>query len=208
MIQTTSKVISTGDVYGRFSVLGIYREADPLVKQLFARVQCSCGSPPRYVRSDDLRNGKSQSCGCLHKERVTKHGAWGNPLYTVWKSMVDRCTNPANKKYPRYGGRGIAVCNRWHDIGNFIADMSQGYKKGLTIDRRDNDGNYEPDNCRWATAKQQTRNYSRNVVLEHDGRSLCAVDWAIEAGLPAKVLYDRISAGWTASRALTTPVKR
>lgn len=207
MIESTSKVAKAGDRFGRYTVLGIY--IDPSAeKHRFARVQCDCGSPPRYSRIDGLTSGKAQSCGCLHKERVTKHGEWNNPLFGIWKGMVNRCTNPVDKRYSRYGGRGINVCERWLDIHNFISDMSEGYEKGLQIDRKDNNGNYEPSNCQWATTKQQTRNYSRNVIIEHDGKKLCAVDWALEVNIPAKTICERIRNGWSRTKALTVPVKR
>jgi hypothetical protein len=204
LIETTSTVAKTGDVFGRYTVLGLFKEPDAYPK--FARVQCSCGSPPRYVLLYVLRRGEAQSCGCLHKERVTKHGAWGHPLFKVWRGMMERCTDPANKRFKDYGGRGIKVCERWRDVHAFIEDMTEGYSKGLQIDRIDNHGPYAPENCRWATAKQQTRNYRRNVVLEHDGKRLCVVDWAVEVGIDAKVLYDRVARGWNAKRVLTTPV--
>lgn len=204
MIATQSKVMNIGDVFGRYTVLGIYKEEG--VKSLFAHAQCSCGSPPRYVRGDGLRNGTSKSCGCLQREATTKHGAWGKPLFNVWRNMITRCTNPKDKRYSRYGGRGIQVCDRWLNVNNFIADMTDGYEKGYQIDRINNDGNYEPSNCRWATTKQQTRNYSRNVVLEHDGKRLCAIDWADIVGIPAKTIYQRISDGWSAADALTKPI--
>ncbi len=204
MIETTSKVIAAGDTYGRYTVLGVFKEEGAYPK--YGRVQCSCGSPPRYVQVGVLRNGQAQSCGCLHKERVTKHGEWGSPLFNVWRAMVRRCTSPKDKRYERYGGRGIKVCKRWESVANFIADMRPGYETGMQLDRKNNDGDYKPSNCGWATARQQTRNYSRNVILEHDGRSLCVVDWAAEVGIPASVLYDRIARGWEPSRALTTKV--
>ncbi|MEI6282734.1 MAG: hypothetical protein WCP82_08480 [Alphaproteobacteria bacterium] len=204
MIETTSKVIAAGDVYGRYTVLGVFKEEGAYPK--FGRVQCSCGSPPRYVGITALRSKQAQSCGCLHKERVTKHGEWKNPLFKVWKAMISRCSNTNDKRYPRYGGRGVVVCERWMDVHQFIADVERGYEPGLQLDRKNNDSGYEPSNCQWATAKQQTRNYSRNVVLEHDGKRLCVVDWAAEVGIPAPVLYDRIDRGWTAARTLTTSV--
>jgi hypothetical protein len=205
MIETTSTIAAIGDTFGRYTVLGIFKEPDAYRK--YGRVQCSCGSPPRYVGLSNLRNGTAQSCGCLHRERVTKHGAWGHPLFGIWSAMVNRCQNPKDKRYERYGGRGIKVCERWLDVNNFIADMHPGHKPGLQIDRKDNDGPYHPGNCHWATTKQQTRNYSRNVILEHDGKRMCVVDWADETGISAKVLYDRVAHGWDASKALTKPVK-
>jgi hypothetical protein len=207
MKAVDSKIAAAGDVYGRYTILGLFKE-NPSDRRILARVQCSCGSPPRYVRVDTLRNGTSQSCGCLHKERVTTHGLWSNPLSKVWRSMIARCTDPKNHKFARYGGRGISVCERWLTVENFVHDMSPGYAKGMTLDRRDNDGNYDPDNCHWATARQQTRNYSRNVLLEHQGKTLCVADWAAELGIDAKVLYDRVARGWNAARVLTTPIKR
>jgi len=204
MIETSSSVIKTGDKYGRYTILGIFKEEGKYPK--YARCQCDCGSPVRYVKVDALRSGESKSCGCLHKEIVTKHGAWNTPLFNVWTGMIRRCTNPNDKKYPRYGGRGIKVCDRWLNVNNFIADMTAGYKKGLQINRIDNDGNYTKDNCEWATTKAQTRNYSRNVIIEHIGKKLCVVDWAIETGIPAKTIYDRISHGWSPIDAITKPV--
>lgn len=206
MIEAISKVAKTGDVYGRYTVLGIYR--DPaLKKRTLAHVQCSCGTPPRYVRIDNLRDGTSQSCGCARIEAVKKHGLWNDPLFKVWKAMLSRCTNPKDKRFSRYGGRGISVCERWINVHNFIEDMKPAYAKGMTLDREDNNGNYEPNNCRWATRKEQNRNYSRNVILEHDGKRFCAADWAPLVNIPAPVIYDRIARGWSATRTLTTPVK-
>ncbi len=204
MIESTSSVMKAGDIYGRYTVLGIFKEEGKYPK--YARVQCSCGSPIRYVGTSTLRNGDSKSCGCFHKEAVTKHGAWDNPLFKVWSGMIRRCTNQKDKRYNRYGGRGISVCDNWLNVNNFITDMSEGYEKGLQIDRKDNDGHYCKENCQWTTTKQQTRNYSRNVVLEHNGKKLCVIDWAIESGIPASVLYDRIARGWSAVDSLTKPV--
>lgn len=120
--------------------------------------------------------------------------------------MVSRCTNPKDKRYERYGGRGITVCDRWLDANNFISDMTAGYEKGLKIERKNNDSGYEPSNCEWASAKTQNRNYSRNIILTFEGKSLCAADWATEIGISEKVIYDRIARGWSTIRTLTTKV--
>ena len=205
MIESTSRTLQVGDKRGRLTILGFFKD-EPTRKQ-YARCQCSCGSPAKYIRTDALANGVTQSCGCLHKERITTHGAWGSPLFKVWSAMMRRCYNQKDKRFSRYGGRGIKVIEHWHSVRNFIDDMTDGYATGLTLDRIDNDGNYEPNNCKWSTTKQQTRNYSRNVILEHDGRRMCVVDWAIVSGIPATVLYDRVARGWSAHKCLTQPVK-
>lgn len=126
--------------------------------------QCDCGKI-KEVFGCHINSGKSQSCGCLSREINTqtnfKHGHCINsistPIYTVWLAIHDRCNNTKKRAYKHYGARGITVCKRWNDFAKFLADMSPR-PKGLTIDRINNDGNYEPDNCRWATYKQQKRN--------------------------------------------------
>lgn len=181
-----------GDRYGRYTVLGVFRKIGGYQK--YARVQCDCGSDPRFVQVGVLRNGTSQSCGCLHREKVTKHGYWNNPLRNIWGLMIARCHNPKNKSYRRYGARGIVVCPRWKDdFLQFYADMSPTYKPGLTLDRKDNNGPYSPENCRWATRAEQNRNYSRNVMIEHDGKTMCAIDWARSLGINYGTLMDRIN---------------
>jgi hypothetical protein len=202
MIETIVETIRQGDVYGRFTVLGTFREN----KRIYAKVQCSCGSPIRYVRTDTLRDNTSKSCGCLQIEACTTHGMWKDPIFKAWKNMISRCSDPRNKRYYCYGGQGIKVCERWTVLENFVQDMSDTYKPGLTIDRIDNDGDYEPTNCRWATTAQQNRNYRRNVVLHYNGESMCVVDWALKLNINPKTVYDRIKAGWSDEDALTRPV--
>lgn len=204
MIESYSKTVTPGDTYGRYTVLGVFKESG----RTYARVQCSCNSPARYVRTDGLKNGTSKSCGCARIESVTKHGLWSNPVFNIWANMISRCYNKKNNRYSRYGGRGIKVCERWKDVSNFVADMGATFKEGLTIDRINNDGNYEPSNCQWSTRARQNRNYSRNVILHHDGKSMCVVDWASELNLNPKLIYERKKAGWSDYDALTKPAKR
>lgn len=191
LVPCESSVLSAGDRYGRYTVLGVFKK--PVGYQKYALVQCDCGSPPRHIQVGVLRNGTSQSCGCLHKERVTKHGLWSHPLFNVWRCMISRCTDPSDKAYKRYGARGITVCPEWlESVRAFVADMGPTYQPGLTLDRRDNNGPYSPENCRWATHAEQNRNYSRNVRLTHNGETRCLKEWAEITGINYGTLADRV----------------
>ena len=131
------------------------------------------------------------------------HGAKHTRLYKVWCAMRERCNNPHNKRYARYGGRGISVCNEWDDYRAFRewAEMN-GYADGLTIDRIDTDGNYEPSNCRWATRAEQNRNYSRNRMITFNGITMCLTDWADKYGIKRATLAFRLNSGKTMEQAL------
>ena len=189
-IEAESSVIKAGDKYGRYTVLGIFQA--PKGYQKYAHVQCRCGSAPRYVQIGTLRNGEAQSCGCLHKERVSTHGLSGTALFIKWSGMIRRCTNPRDKRYGRYGGRGITVCKEWLDVNQFISDMGPTFRQGFTLDRIDNDGPYAPNNCRWVTRKVQNRNYSRNVLITYNGETKCLKQWAEDLGLNYGTLWDRV----------------
>lgn len=128
------------------------------------------------------------------------------PLYKVWCGVMDRCYKPNHVGFDRYGGRGIVVCERWQDVRNFVADNEPLYAPGLTIERIDNDGNYEPGNCCWATYGEQSNNKSSNRYLTLNGRSMTVAQWARELSIDRKTLTDRIDKfGWTPEAALTTP---
>ncbi len=142
------------------------------------------------------------------KIAATKHGKYYDPVYAVWSNMKQRCGNPRHPKYPSYGGRGIAVCDSWQSFDNFYADMGDP-PAGLTLDRVNNDGNYEPGNCRWATALVQSRNQRRNVFVEYEGRERSINELCEERGMTYQLLYDRMhKLGWSLDRALTEPKKR
>lgn len=124
--------------------------------------------------------------------------------HAIWRGMLARCSNPKSKDFPRYGGRGITVCDRWLQFANFVADMGER-PDGMTLERRDGAKGYSPDNCTWATPKQQARNRRNNVAVSHNGVTATVAEWAERTGLERKTLEYRIRAGWPAERALTTP---
>src|SRR3990167_3218505 len=139
--------------------------------------------------------------------KYTKHGLSHSRVRNVWKHMLARCSNPQNRAYHWYGGRGITVCDRWLDLRNFVSDMGHPLS-GMTIDRINNDGNYEPSNCRWATYTQQARNRSSNPYLEFRGQKKLISDWAVEVGIKHCTLTMRLKAGLSVEEALTRPIGR
>lgn len=183
--------------------------------------RCDCGVE-RNVDGRSLRNGLSNSCGCLGAEHrlraaadaVRTHGGKHERLYCVWQGILDRCRNPNNKFYSRYGGRGIDICSEWEDYAVFRQWAFQsGYnpnaKRGeCTIDRIDNDGGYDPGNCRWAPSATQCNNRSNNHIITFDGVSKTLSEWALSTGIRKDTLRRRIvNYGWSVEKALTTPVK-
>lgn len=129
-----------------------------------------------------------------------------SPTYQTWNRMKDRVLNPNHEAYASYGGRGVKVCDRWlNSFENFLVDMGER-PQGTSIERRDNNGNYEPDNCYWATSKQQGRNKRTNLLLTFHGISRPACEWAERFFLPRHVVYDRVRKGWPIERVLFTEV--
>lgn len=201
----------TGRTYGRLSVLW-HSHTD---EQAMWFCECVCGTrvvAPGYK----LRSGRKRSCGCLEREnsmefvkRGTKHGRKHHPLYYTYRSMLARCYRPTHVSYGRYGGRGIRVYPEWGRFEAFYEwAIENGWKKGLTIDRIDNDGNYEPDNCRFADAHVQANNRSSNVCITWRGRTMTLAEWSRELGIKRRTLEARIVSGWPYDRAFTEPVQR
>lgn len=172
--------------------------------------KCTCGNS-KWVIADALKNGATRSCGCLNDETrrtVRRPGAIQNgkysPEYIAWHSMKQRCLNPNNDRYERYGGRGITVCDRWMQFTPFLTDMGPKPSLKHTIERVDNNKGYEPGNCIWATKATQNRNHSRNRYYTFNGRRLCVTDWAAVIGIKQNTLLTRL-ARWPVERALTEP---
>lgn len=173
--------------------------------------KCDCGNYteilPYQFTSENIK-----SCGCL-KHRTpynATHKLSQTPLYHIWETMRLRCHNPNNKKYYSYGARGIYVCEEWRN--NFLSfqewALSNGYKKGLSIDRIDNNKGYYPDNCRWATIKEQQRNTRRNIMITIDNETKSLIEWCEIYNLPYKTICNRIANGWDKHKALFYPIKR
>lgn len=197
-----------GKKYNRWTVLK-YEGTNHLNKKQFL-CRCDCGNE-KIVVLGNLKTGQSKSCGCLNDEkrkgntRNKKHGMSFSREYSTWRAMLDRCENKTYREYPDYGGRGIKICERWHDFNNFYADMG-ARPKGMTLDRIDNNGNYEPSNCRWATAKTQSNNRRSNTLITYKGRTQTLQQWADETGICSGTISQRIrKRGWSIEKALTTP---
>jgi hypothetical protein len=189
--------IEVGKKYGRLTVL----EKLPGHN---VRCLCECGNI-KTARDYNVIYGKTRSCGCLFSEGNNwKHGGKGTRLYIIWKGIRERCNTPSCTAYKRYGGRGITVCEEWDDFQTFRAwAMSHGYKDGLTIDRIDSNGNYEPSNCRWATYKQQANNMRSNRWIEYGGQKKTLTQWAEYSGIKVATLWSRLEHGWSVEKALT-----
>lgn len=159
-------------------------------------VICDCGKEA-IVDAYDLKNNKTVSCGCYNEEKKIRHGYARDSgtvsEYSIWEAMKGRCCNKNNAMFSRYGGRGISVCDRWkHSFVNFLEDMGSRPSAKHSIDRIDNDGNYEPSNCRWATMKEQSRNMSRNRWVDYNGVRMVIKDWATELGIDSRQLYTSL----------------
>ena len=135
----------------------LYANSNSKQKRRYGIFKCECGKEFK-AQIANIKSKHTVSCGCMTHENSKKHGQRGHEIYHVWKNIKSRCLNPKNKAYINYGARGISICNRWLDINNFIEDMYPTYIKGLSIDRINNDGNYEPSNCRWTNRTVQQRN--------------------------------------------------
>jgi hypothetical protein len=198
--------VSAGDPYGRLTVVS---EAPPKQYPSGTRrafiCKCECGNVVTALLSD-LRDEHTTSCGCRQRECCAQmklsHGQHASLAYTSWNGMLQRCHNPDNPSYARYGARGIVVCDRWRSsFADFLKDM--GHRPdGFSIERVDNEGPYSPENCVWASSLTQNRNKRSNVMLTYQGVTRAASEWASVLGIPPQTLYSRLARGWPIEKAL------
>lgn len=173
----------TGQIFGRLTVIGL--DESKRTRKTYWLCQCECGKI-KSARSDSLLCGAIKSCGCMKKEQDKtnltanhSHKQSGKPLYNVWQSMKRRCYNNNDLHYHRYGGRGIIVCEEWKNSFEAFYKwaIANGYSEGLTIDRIDNNGNYEPSNCKWSTNKEQSNNRSTNIKITIGNATKTLTEW-------------------------------
>lgn len=207
-----------------------YREGDKVIGQRFGRLVilaraengkkfarrweclCDCGTV-KAVHESSIKTGGTKSCGCWFRETRgslnLSHGHSKTAIYMTWTSMKMRCLNPRVRSWVDYGGRGITVCERWvNSFENFLADMGEKPDANSQIDRIDNNGNYEPANCRWVSPAKNGRNKRNNKMLTFNGKTQSQSEWGEEMGIDYHTISDRMTKrGWDTERALTTPVR-
>lgn len=189
-----------GDKYGKLTV--IKRAPSAASGHKYWLCQCECGKR-KAVAATALRTGDTRSCGQCRVNLPAEH----HEMRSIWKNMIRRCTKPYSSAYGNYGARGIAVCERWsRSFDAFAEDMGNRPSPDHSIDRINNDGNYEPNNCRWATQKEQMRNTRVNRFLVIEGVRKTIAEWADDSPVPRKIVYQRIAAGWKPKEALERPV--
>ena len=200
--------IAASDEFNDLTVVGFVRKRG--TRYIYCR--CRCGNfcvaePSRLV------SGKTKSCGCYHRrvlgDNRRTHGLSRSLEYSVYQQMLERCYDSSHRAYRNYGGRGIRVCVRWrHSILAFVQDVGHRPDKSHTLDRINNEGDYELGNCRWVLRATQNRNKRTNVLVTHNGETKCLTDWAKEYGVNHVTLSYRLKQGWDTTRALTTPTRR
>lgn len=183
----------SGLVFGRLTVISLSHKKNG---KPYWSCKCLCGKDVT-ARGDSLKIGRIKSCGCyireIKKTSTRKHGLYKTPEYKAWSGIKDRCFNPKNEEYHNYGGRGITVCKEWiESFSCFYQHVGKKPTPDHSIDRINNDGNYEPGNCKWSTYPEQQRNRSNNRVLTHNGESLIFTEWAKRLNIPEGTLFWRL----------------
>jgi hypothetical protein len=195
-----------GQRFGRLTVSAV---AYKRKKKTYVHCLCECGKET-VALIEHLQSGHTTSCGCYNAEciggRRRTHGLSASREYRIWQGMHARCNNLELEKYHCYGGRGIRVCERWASFAAFIEDMGMSSSPKHEIERIDNNGHYEPGNCRWATRKEQMRNTRKNRLITFRGETLPLIVWSERTGLSVSAITHRLKVGWSVELALTTPL--
>jgi len=195
----------TGQIFGRLTAVEPAGKASNNSTRWLCR--CSCGGTS-VVDGTKLRRGITKSCGCLRTERMTTHGLRNTRLYRIWRGIKGRTSIPSFTGYENYGGRGITMCEEWYE--DFIVfynwSMANGYTEQLTIDRKDVNGPYTAENCRWVTSKVQSNNRRNNRLFTYNGVTRTSAEWAQHLGGSNNLIISRLGRGWSVERALSTPV--
>ena len=202
----------TGRKFGRLTAIARSKGSTSSGYKWFC--VCDCGNET-FVLGSNLRHGHVRSCGCLVKEFhkrdkswLLKHGMYKSPEYQAYHDMIQRCTNPESQRWDRYGSRGITVCPRWlESFENFYTDMGPRPSKNHSLDRKDNNGNYDPDNCRWATFIEQVNNKSDNRTYDLNGETLTISQIARKYNIPRGRLATRLKNGDTIENAVSPGVR-
>lgn len=196
----------TGQKFSRLTVARFDHKSEN--NHYFWLCKCDCGNETIVDRCG-LVSGNTKSCGCLKREKakpplIVKHGMSNTRLYQIWKDMKGRCERETSQRYHTHGERGVRLCDEWH---NFVAfkkwAVANGYRDDLTIDRINNNGDYCPENCRWATQKEQANNRRTNRFVEYNGETHTLAEWARLLSINYYTLCGRIKRGWSAERAFT-----
>ena len=187
----------TGKKLGKLTVIKFTKNAS---HDSYWLCHCECGNR-RIICAGDLQRRNKKSCGCLQKT----HGMTSARVYGVWSSMIKRCSNKNHKDFKYYGGRGIKVCKRWHKFENFFEDMGHP-NSNLSLDRINNNSNYSPDNCRWATQSEQANNKRNTVLIKYKDKIKTLMQWSKDLNINRKTLSGRIRRGWSVEKAIETPV--
>ena len=201
----------TGQRFGRLTVLDRVGSAGG--GSATWRCLCDCGKET-IVLSSSLRRGATRSCGCLSAEKTVercyKHGGTNTRLYRIWSGMIERCHNPNHKGYKNYGARGIAVCDAWKSSFAAFQEwaLSNGYSEDLTIDRKDNDKPYCPENCRWLTLSAQQHHKRDNHLITYNGETHNIAEWVKITGIKRGTIEKRLRLGWPPDKAVSTPPRR
>lgn len=195
----------TGKKYNRLTVIKRLENTDSGAARWLCK--CDCGNET-IVRGCNLKNGAVKSCGCLlHKPKPTKHGMCKTELYARWAAMKSRCSSKNKRTYKDYAGRGITVCEEWLAFEPFVKwALSNGYKKGLTLERINNDLGYSPANCKWITLGEQANNRRSSRLFTYNGKTMTLVQWCKEFDVDYRLAHNRINKlTWDFERAITEP---